>query len=531
MIKQQQLIQQQQEAAMLKQQEEEAMIKQQQQEAMIKQQQEAAAAAQAQAQREKEIAEKKRKEYEEWLRAQEMEAYCLEYDCSVKYEEHQAEKEAQASQQIQQQATQLTTNFREEKMEKSQVQTQQVVTQQVPMKEPEPPKPKPVEKPKVVEQPKPVDHQPKPVHKQPQPLPQTQTTDKVDFAQKTTTKQTSSFSSQQQQQSFSSGLEHTDLSMQMKSGGLMSDSAGRQGPSMQINDYVGSLRPTTTGEMIRQPAPDAIYTSNRESVYNEEQQLYSQATLKKTQKDHRQSGVFVGIAGDRNSFVENEEKPSVRNLVEHFSKTKTGDIPPQFLPQQYSAMQNSGDAPPLSYLKEQATKKDFSFKESTSTVTNSTTKQVKNEDLTDGDVEARHGLFQRRGSLKDYLMIGAELEVDSSKAAAQSQQQNSSNLPSILDPSAILQVDGSIEPGLGMKRAMRDSTGREYDSEGRLIDTDKWDNHNTIARGWLTAGEDHYQPVTFRKIYGTKSVHGPSTTPLPTSSNQAPVVVSEQAAN
>jgi len=104
-------------------------------------------------------------------------------------------------------------------------------------------------------------------------------------------------------------------------------------------------------------------------------------------------------------------------------------------------------------------------------------------------------------------------------------------------------VDGSIEPGLGMKKAMRDSTGREYDSEGRLIDTEKWDNHNTIARGWITAGEDHYQPVTFRKIYGTKSVHGPSTTPLPTSSKQADLnfppkqapsaaaVVSEQAAN
>lgn len=48
-----------------------------------------------------ETAEKKRKEYEEWLRAQEMEAYRLEYDCSVKYEEHQAEK---------QESTQLTTN-------------------------------------------------------------------------------------------------------------------------------------------------------------------------------------------------------------------------------------------------------------------------------------------------------------------------------------------------------------------------------------------------------------------------------------
>lgn len=77
---------------------------------------------------------------------------------------------------------------------------------------------------------------------------------------------------------------------------------------------------------------------------------------------------------------------------------------------------------------------------------------------------------------------------------------------------------------------MRDSTGREYDSEGHLFESDKWDNHNTIARGWITAGEDHYQPVTFRKIYGTKSVNGPSNTPLPTSSNKAPVV-SEQAAN
>ena len=53
----------------------------------------------------------------------------------------------------------------------------------------------------------------------------------------------------------------------------------------------------------------------------------------------------------------------------------------------------------------------------------------------------------------------------------------------------------------------------ECDSQGRLIDTDKWDNHNTIARGWLSSGEDHYQPVTFRKIYNRNSVTGPS--PLP----------------
>ena len=81
----------------------------------------------------------------------------------------------------------------------------------------------------------------------------------------------------------------------------------------------------------------------------------------------------------------------------------------------------------------------------------------------------------------------------------------------------------------------RSCTISDNDSQGRLIDTDKWDNHNTIARGWagsraedridLGGSEDHYQPVTFRKLYGTKSVAGPSSTPLPMSSKP---VVSEQ---
>ena len=74
----------------------------------------------------------------------------------------------------------------------------------------------------------------------------------------------------------------------------------------------------------------------------------------------------------------------------------------------------------------------------------------------------------------------------------------------------------------------------EYDSQGRLIDTDKWDNHNTIARGWAGVSAN-YQPVTFRKIYGTKSVHGPSgpSTPMPTSvepKSPPPAAVSNEAA-
>merc|ERR1712008_48783 len=313
-------------------------------------------------------------------------------------------------------------------MGKHQVQTQQVVTKQAPMKEPELPKPKPVEQPKLVEKPRPIE-QPKPTPKQ-QPIPQR---DPVDFAK--TTQQETSFSSQQK--SFSSTTtkqDHSEISMQMKSGGLMHDE--RQGPTMQIDDYVGSLRPSTTGEEIRTPAPDAIYTSNRESVYNEEQ-LYSQAALRKTQA--QKQGVFGGIAGDRNSLLmENPdldyERHSVGNLVKHFSKIKSADINPQFLPQQYSAMQNSGEAPPLSYLKEQAATRNGKESKETNSSSNYTasTKKVMKETLEIEDAEERLKLFQRRGSLKDYLNIGQEIEDGTSS-------NNHPTLPSILDPSAILQ--------------------------------------------------------------------------------------------
>jgi len=328
--------------------------------------------------------------------------------------------------------------------------------------------------------------------------------DVVDFSQSRQQQSQEVFQQQQtsfqSSQTFQSSLEHNELSMQIKSGGMMHGDE-RTGPTQQIDDYVGSLRPTTTGEIIRTPAPDAIYTSNRESVYNEAE-LYSQANLKRTaEKDPRHSGIFGGIAGDHNSLVDNVgyERHTVQNLVKHFSTTKTGDIPVQFLPQQY--MQNSAEAPPLSYLKEQAKSKDFSYKEKSEQTATSTTSTNKKTSFSAEENAENLKLFQRRGSLKDYLMMDLE------------DRQQSSDQPSILDPSAILQVDGSIEPGLGQRRAQRDSNGREYDSQGRLMDTDKWDNHNTIARGWLTAGEDHYQPVTFRRIYGTKSVAGPS--PLP----------------
>merc|ERR1719266_3087319 len=291
-------------------------------------------------------------------------------------------------------------------------------------------------------------------------------------------------------------LKHHELNMQVKSGGVIRE---QQLNDQEVEDYIGSLRPTTTGAVIRSPQPgDGIFTSAPSMESQQNNELFSQSQLKKTQRE----GVFGGIAGDHNSLAtdtEEYERHTVRNLVQHFSKTKTGDIPLQYLPQQ--SMQNTGNAPPLSYLKEQAKSKDFSYKEKTETTTSSS---EHSNNVTNGkvakkgskdyieDPEVRLGLFQRRGSLKDYLMMDEE-------------KQKQESLPSIQDPSAILQVDGSVEEGLGKKRMMRVSNGRECDSQGRLIDTEKWDNHNTIARGWLTSGEDHYQPVTFRKIYNSKN--------------------------
>ena len=59
----------------------------------------------------------------------------------------------------------------------------------------------------------------------------------------------------------------------------------------------------------------------------------------------------------------------------------------------------------------------------------------------------------------------------------------------------------------------------ELDSQGRLIDTDKWDNHNAIARGWKHV-EDNYHPVTFRKLYG---VEKQAPTPVPMMKQPTPV--------
>merc|ERR1719270_977118 len=295
-----------------------------------------------------------------------------------------------------------------------------------------------------------------------------------------TTTQTSSFSQQQ-------NLQQSNLSMQVKSGGFMS---GQQGGQQQVEDYTTSLKPTSEGELIRTQG-DLQYTqSSVQQQQMEQVQLRSTGGAKDIKDNIRQSGVFVGVMGDLNALVaDGNEKHSVQDIVKHFSKIKPGDMPQQMMPQHYLVQQ----PPSLSELQEQAKERQFSYQKKDQVDASSTLSHAEQQ-----AAEEKAKLFERRPSLKEYLLMDGE----------KSQQGNQ-----IIDPSNILQVDGSVEGRkLYQNGARRTASGRELDSQGRLIETDKWDNHNAIARGWKTV-EDNYHPVTFRKIYG---VEKQAATPIPT---------------
>merc|ERR1712126_690720 len=242
-------------------------------------------------------------------------------------------------------------------------------------------------------------------------------------------------------------------------------------------------------ELIRTQG-DLQYTqSSVQQQQMEQVQLRSTGGAKDIKDNIRQSGVFVGVMGDLNALVaDGNEKHSVQDIVKHFSKIKPGDMPQQMMPQHYLVQQ----PPSLSELQEQAKERQFSYQKKDQVDASSTLSHAEQQ-----AAEEKAKLFERRTSLKEYLLMDGE----------KSQQGNQ-----IIDPSTILQVDGSVEGRkLYQNGARRTASGRELDSQGRLIETDKWDNHNAIARGWKTV-EDNYHPVTFRKIYG---VEKQAPTPVP----------------
>jgi hypothetical protein len=217
-------------------------------------------------------------------------------------------------------------------------------------------------------------------------------------------------------------LHHSELSMQMKTGGMVYRQQGQM--ESDPSDYVGSLRPTTTGALIRSEG-DVVYTLAPSGDEYDGSQYFSEVELRKTstggKKDVRQSGVFVGIFGENNALVNSSEafdyeKHSVRDLVDHFSKTKPKEVPKMILQQQ--AVQ----APPLSYLRDQAKGRQYQYQEKGKPIQESGDKKTE-------DSRLQELMMKRRNSLKDYLLL--EFTEGTSAASQQTVGQ-------LQDPSAIL---------------------------------------------------------------------------------------------
>merc|ERR1712079_690196 len=226
--------------------------------------------------------------------------------------------------------------------------------------------------------------------------------------------------------------------------------------------------------------------------------------------NHRDSGIFTGINGDANSLVDDEfdyKKHTVKDLAKHFALVKPKqNIPHNILPEQ--RMYNGDQGPALNYLGasengglvqgqtrremsqqdieaskaayEMKKKQQMEQQSSTTTTSSSSTSTVVKRTETSSSSEQQMK-SERRMSLRDSLM----LDPAQAHAAA-----------GLIDPSAILrgsEVDG--------KRSTSEGFLSQSTVEGETDKIlNKWDNHNTIARGWAGV-QANYHPVTFRKMY------------------------------
>merc|ERR550532_417335 len=223
----------------------------------------------------------------------------------------------------------------------------------------------------------------------------------------------------------------------------------------------------------------------------------------------RDSGVFTDINGDSNALVDEEfdrKKHTVKDLAKHFALVRPKqNIPHNILPEQ--RMYNGDQGPALNYLGasengglvqgqtrremsqqdieaskaayEMKKKQQMEQQSSTTTTTSSSSTVVKRTETS--SLSEQEAKSERRMSLRDSLML------DPAQAHADA---------GIIDPSAILR---------GSEVSSRRSTSEGVFSQSTVQgETDKilnkWDNHNTIARGWAGV-QANYHPVTFRKMY------------------------------
>jgi len=222
----------------------------------------------------------------------------------------------------------------------------------------------------------------------------------------------------------------------------------------------------------------------------------------------RDSGIFTGINGDANSLVDETfdyKKHTVKDLAAHFALVKPKqNIPSNILPEQRNF--NGGQAPQLNYL---------GANEAGATVNS---QQTARRELSQQDIEASKQAYEmkKKQQMEAKQTTTTTTTTDSSSVVRRttetSSEQKSERRMSLrdslmLDPAQAHADAGLIDPSAILRGS--DITGRKSTTEGMNQssvegETDKvmnkWDNHNTIARGWAGMSKN-YQPVTFRSIY------------------------------
>merc|ERR1719312_603664 len=233
----------------------------------------------------------------------------------------------------------------------------------------------------------------------------------------------------------------------------------------------------------------------------------------------KDTGIFGGITGDQNCLLEDAEfdykKHSVRDLVGHFSKVKPrAEIPVQYLPEQ--RLFNGDQGPSLNYL-------------STKSESNSSTQSMMKTTMSKQDIDASRQEYEARKKMQSSQQEQQQQQQQSNVTMRSSEEQSAETKQMLnqrraslkdallMDPATQHASAGIIDPSAILRGSEGEGRSR---SEGILIQgapgecenlANKWDNHNTIARGW-SGPKTNYHPVTFRAIYNVDSQK--PTTPL-----------------
>merc|ERR1719204_1725409 len=308
----------------------------------------------------------------------------------------------------------------------------------------------------------------------------------------------SQMSEMSQQQSFS---QTTTSSSQMSSSQVY-----------ESQQFGGGIMKGYKSKGLEQPPQQQMMNQQMSQINQQMNQQMSQM-MNSHEKQIKDAGIFGGITGDHNSLVEDNDmmdyqKHSVKSLVGHFSKVRPKtEIPVQYLPEQ--KLYGGEQGPSLNYLT------------TSSDQTDATHQSFMRAGAAAGgakqDIDASRQEYEMRKQRQEEqqqtssstVEMRSKTETSTEQRAVVSERRQSLSQALLMDPATQHASAGIIDPSA----ILRGTNGEESrsKSEGLLANTqqgesslNKWDNHNTIARGWAGA-KTNYRPVTFRAIYNVES--------------------------